>query len=156
MTIIKEKEKIKKYELWEEISSLTKSYAMLKHFPSRLWNFHRQLNINDLEIEFILKVMSYRDKTYNEVEKKEKIDMRTYLSEQRESLIKKNYLIIREELETKEGKERIKITYDFRNLANALYKLSEEYREKLSTRLYEIREQIEEIEKEEAKEYVRD
>ena len=153
MTIIKEKDK--KYELWQEVNSLTESYAMLEHFPSRLWNFHRQLNINDLEIDFILKVMRFNNRTYNEVEKEQSVDMRTYLSEQRESLIKKNYLVIRKEKATKNGVEGIKTTYDFTKLAFALNRLSEEYRVKLSERLYKLKEEIELLEKEEEKEYAK-
>lgn len=145
---IVQNEKSKIAELWQELFSLSYKQNMLNDLSSRLWLFRKELNLNELEIEFIVKIYCYKGRSCEDVKSEQGVDMLKDYKEQEESLKQKNYLIIREEIATRDGVEGIRIFYDFKTLLNRLNKLAKEYFEKLSIRVYELQKEIEKIEKE--------
>ena len=135
-------------ELWQELFSLSYKQNMLNDFASRLFLFRKELNLNELEIEFIVKIYCYKGRSCEEVKSEQGVDMLKDYKEQEESLKQKKYLVIREEKAERDGVEGIRIFYDFKTLLNELNKLAKEYFEKLSVRVHELQKEIEKIEKE--------
>ena len=145
---IVQNEKSKIAELWQELFSLNYKQNMLNDLSSRLWLFKKELNLNELEIEFIVKIYCYKGRSCEDVKSEQGVDMLKDYKEQEESLKQKKYLVIREEFATRDGVEGVRIFYDFKTLLNRLNKLAKEYFEKLSIRVYELQKEIEKIEKE--------
>lgn len=145
-TVQNEKSKIA--ELWQELFSLSYKQNMLNDLSSRLWLFRKELNLNELEIEFIVKIYCYKGRSCEDVKQEQGVDMLKDYKEQEESLKQKNYLVIREEFATRDGVEGVRIFYDFKTMLDKLNKLAKEYFEKLSVRVYELQKEIEKIEKE--------
>lgn len=145
---IVQNEKSKIAELWQELFSLSYKQNMLNDLSSRLWLFRKELNLNELEIEFIVKIYCYKGRSCEDVKSEQGVDMLKDYKEQEKSLKQKNYLVIREEFATRDGVEGVRIFYDFKTLLNRLNKLAKEYFEKLSIRVYELQKEIEKIEKE--------
>lgn len=145
---IVQNEKSKIAELWQELFSLSYKQNMLNDLSSRLWLFRKELNLNELEIEFIVRIYCYKGRSCEDVKSEQGVDMLKDYKEQEKSLKQKNYLVIREEFATRDGVEGVRIFYDFKTLLNRLNKLAKEYFEKLSIRVYELQKEIEKIEKE--------
>lgn len=145
---IVQNEKSKIAELWQELFSLSYKQNMLNDFASRLWLFRKELNLNELEIEFIVKIYCYKGRSCEDVKSEQGVDMLKDYKEQEKSLKQKNYLVIREEFATRDGVEGVRIFYDFKTLLNRLNKLAKESFDKLSIRVYELQKEIEKIEKE--------